>query len=288
MGLNRFTDSVRQFSFDPIQRAGITDMTSPIKGHVSRERRGAIMLIGLNRVAKRNAFDMEMLTQLSLAYGEFERDTLARVAVVFAHGDHFTAGLDLAEAGPSLSEGWKVPEGGYDPWGLGVGPRVSKPVITAAQGYCLTMGIELMLASDINLCASNTRFSHVEVQRGVFAFGGATLRLHQIAGWGNAMRWLLTGDEFDAHEACRMGLVQEVMASEDLLPSAMRLAEHIAARAPLGIKATMESARQAVLEGESAAAQALPALVKRVIDSADAKEGLQAMLQHRTPLFKGN
>jgi enoyl-CoA hydratase/carnithine racemase len=122
----------------------------------------------------------------------------------------------------------------------------------------------------------------------VFAFGGATLRLHQIAGWGNAMRWLLTGDEFDAHEACRMGLVQEVMASEDLLPSAMRLAEHIAARAPLGIKATLESARQAVLEGESAAAQALPALVKRVIDSADAKEGLQAMLQHRTPLFKGN
>ncbi|HEY0286858.1 MAG TPA: crotonase/enoyl-CoA hydratase family protein [Pseudomonas sp.] len=263
-------------------------MTSPTKGHVSRERRGAIMLIGLNRIAKRNAFDMEMLNQLSLAYGEFERDDQARVAVLFAHGEHFTAGLDLAEAGPTLSEGWKIPEGGYDPWGLSVGPRVSKPVIVAAQGYCLTLGIELMLASDINLCASNARFSHLEVQRGIFAFGGATLRLHQIAGWGNAMRWLLTGDEFDAHEACRMGLVQEVMASEDLLPSALRLAEHIAARAPLGIKATLESARQTVLEGEGAAARALPALIKRVIGSADAKEGLQALIEHRTAHFKGH
>jgi len=262
-------------------------MTSPIKGHVSRERRGAIMLIGLDRVPKRNAFDMQMLNQLSLAYGEFERDDQARVAVLFAHGEHFTAGLDLAEAGPTLSEGWKVPKGGYDPWGLGVGPRVSKPVIVAAQGYCLTLGIELMLASDINLCASNARFSHLEVQRGIFAFGGATLRLHQIAGWGNAMRWLLTGDEFDAHEACRMGLVQEVMASEDLLPSALRLAQHIADRAPLGIKATLESARQAVLEGEAIAAKALPALVKQVICSADAGEGLKALLENRSPHFTG-
>jgi hypothetical protein len=67
-------------------------MTSSIKGHVSREQRGSIMLIGLDRVAKRNAFDMEMLNQLSLAYGEFERNEQARVAVVFAHGEHFTGG----------------------------------------------------------------------------------------------------------------------------------------------------------------------------------------------------
>jgi enoyl-CoA hydratase/carnithine racemase len=262
-------------------------MTSSIKGHVTREQRGAIMLIGLDRVAKRNAFDMEMLNQLSLAYGEFERNEQARVAVVFAHGDHFTGGLDLVEAGPSLREGWKVPPGGCDPWGLFVGPRVSKPVIVAAQGYCLTLGIELMLAADINLCASNSRFAHLEVQRGIFAFGGATLRLHQIAGWGNAMRWLLTGDEFDAHEACRMGLVQEVMAPEELLPSALRLAQHIADRAPLGIRATLESARQALLEGEEAAARALPMRVQRIIDSDDAREGLNALLEDRSPVFTG-
>ncbi len=188
-------------------------MTPPDCSRVSRERRGHVLLIGLDRVAKRNAFDLDLLNALSLAYGEFEADREARVAVVFAHGEHFTAGLDLANVSTALAEGWQAPAGGCDPWGVFVGPRVSKPVIVAAQGYCLTIGIELMLASDINLCASNTRFAQMEVQRGIFPFGGATLRLHQVAGWGNAMRWLLTGDEFDAHEALRLGLVQEVMAS---------------------------------------------------------------------------
>jgi len=263
-------------------------MTSSIKGRVSREQRGHIMLIGLDRVTKRNAFDMEMLDQLSLAYGEFERSDQARVAVVFAHGEHFTGGLDLADVGKTLINGWQLPVGGCDPWGVFAGPRVTKPVIVAAQGYCLTLGIELMLAADINLCASNTRFSQIEVQRGLFAFGGATLRMHQIAGWGNAMRWLLTGDEFDAHEALRMGLVQEVMASEDLLPCALHLAERIAERAPLGVRATLASARQAIREGEDAAAGQLATQMRQVMSSEDAKEGFNALLERRPPRFKGN
>ena len=160
-------------------------------------------------------------------------------------------------------------------------------MIVAAQGYCLTIGIELMLAADINLCASNTRFAQLEVQRGIFPFGGATLRLHQIAGWGNAMRWLLTGDEFDAHDALRLGLVQEVMASEDLLPRAMLLAERIARQAPLGVQATLMSARQARLEGETAAALGLPPLVKKLLNSEDAKEGVRAMIEKRPGVFKG-
>ncbi len=145
-----------------------------------------------------------------------------------------------------------------------------------------------MLASDINLCASTTHFAQLEVHRGIFAFGGATLRLHQIAGWGNAMRWLLTGDEFDAHEACRMGLVQEVTAPEDLLPYALLLAGRIAEQAPLAIRATIASARQAVLEGETVAAQALPAMVNRLMSTEDAKEGLLAMQERRPGVFNGH
>jgi enoyl-CoA hydratase/carnithine racemase len=263
-------------------------MTSSIKGRVSREQHGAVMLIGLDRVAKRNAFDMALLNQLSLAYGEFERNEEARVAVVFAHGEHFSGGLDLVETGSTLINGWQLPAGGYDPWGVFGGPRVSKPVIVAAQGYCFTLGIELMLAADINVCASNTRFSQIEVQRGLFAFGGATLRMPQIAGWGNAMRWLLTGDEFDAHEALRMGLVQEVMALEDLLPCALHLATRIAERAPIGVRATLASARQAVHEGEEAAARQLPERVRQVMSSDDAKEGLRALIERRPGQFTGH
>ena len=262
-------------------------MNQPACSRVTLDRHGHVLLIGLDRVAKRNAFDLELLNALSLAYGEFEADSEARVAVVFGHGEHFTAGLDLTNASATLAEGWQAPPGGCDPWGVFAGPRVSKPVIVAAQGYCLTIGMELMLAADINLCASNTRFAQKEVQRGLFPFGGATLRLHQVAGWGNAMRWLLTGDEFDAHEALNLGLVQEVMASEDLLPRAMELAERIARQAPLGVQATLTSARQARYEGETGAAQALPALAKKLLASEDAQEGVRSMIEKRPGVFKG-
>lgn len=263
-------------------------MTSSTSGRVSREKRGHIMLIGLDRPAKRNAFDLELLNDMCLAYGEFERDEEARVALVFAHGEHFTAGLDLANIGPTFAAGWTPPAGACDPWGVFGGLRVSKPVIVAAQGYCFTIGIELMLASDINLCASNTRFAQMEVQRGIFPFGGATLRMHQIAGWGNAMRWLLTGDEFDAHEAYRLGLVQEVVASEELMPRALFLAERIAAQAPLSVQATLASARQAVREDSDAACASLPTTMRRLMTSEDAQEGVRAMLERRPGDFKGN
>ena len=262
-------------------------MPQSTSGRVSREKRGHLLLIGLDRPAKRNAFDLGLLNDLSLAYGEFERDDEARVALVFAHGEHFTAGLDLAQVAPTFAAGWVLPAGGCDPWGVFGGPRVSKPVIVAVQGYCFTIGIELMLASDINLCASNTRFAQMEVQRGILPFGGATLRMPQTAGWGNAMRWLLTGDEFDAHEAYRLGLVQEVLASEELMPRALQLAERIAAQAPLGVQATLASARLAISAGERAALDGLPPVVRALMASEDAEEGLRAMQERRPGDFKG-
>ena len=262
-------------------------MTQSTAGRVTRELRGHVLLLGLDRVSKRNAFDLDLLNELALAYGELERNDEARVALVFAHGEHFTAGLDLTRVADAFKSGWAPPEGGCDPWGVFAGPRTRKPVIVAAQGYCYTIGIELMLASDINLCASNTRFAQMEVQRGIFPFGGATLRMHQNAGWGNAMRWLLTGDEFDAHEAYRMGLVQEVVATEELLPRALWIAERIAAQAPLGVQATLASARQAVQQGEAAAAATLPPVMRQLMASEDAAEGVRAMLERRPGNFQG-
>ncbi len=101
------------------------------------------------------------------------------------------------------------------------------------------------------------------------------------------MRWLLTGDEFDAHEAYRLGLVQEVTAPEDLLNHAIALAERVAAQAPLGVRATLGSARQALLEGEAVAAAALPEAARRLLDSEDAKEGLRALQERRPGRFEG-
>ncbi|HKH52193.1 MAG TPA: crotonase/enoyl-CoA hydratase family protein, partial [Mycobacterium sp.] len=162
------------------------------------DHRDHVLHIGLNRPAKRNAFNVEMLEQLGRAYEHLERDDSLRVGVLYAHGDNFTAGLDLAEVGPRLVEGsldW--PDDARNPW-RNDGRPWTKPVVAAVHGWCMTLGIELLLAADVRIAGTDARFAQVEVQRGIYPFGGATTRLPREAGWGNAMRWLLTGDDFDA------------------------------------------------------------------------------------------
>ncbi|MGW7383368.1 enoyl-CoA hydratase-related protein [Streptomyces sp. NPDC054794] len=148
--------------------------------------------------------------------------------VLFAHGDHFTGGLDMVDVGADPAAGkFDSPKGGRDPWRLG-GPW-TKPVVAAAQGWVMTLGIELLLAADIRVAAQDARFAQLETRRGIYPFGGATFRFPQQVGWGNAMRWILTGQEFDAAEAHRIGLVQELAADG---PAATERATLIAAPSP--------------------------------------------------------
>ncbi|GAA4151745.1 crotonase/enoyl-CoA hydratase family protein [Leifsonia shinshuensis] len=252
------------------------------------ERRGHLLLIGLNRPEKRNAADYELLNALAEAYGELDRDPELRVGVVHAIGDHFTGGLDLADVGPRIGpEGLSfVGETGVDPWGVS-GPRVRKPVVVAVQGTCLTLGIELILAADVAVAARSTRFAQIEVGRGILPFGGATIRFPRSAGWGNAMRYILTGDAFDADEAYRMGLVQEVVDDGDQLDAALAIAGRIAAQAPLAVQATLANAVTAVRDGDAAAEAALQPALVRLAASEDAGIGMQAFLTRSTAEFVG-
>ena len=254
-------------------------------GRVSRERRGHVLLIGLDRAAKRNAFDLELWDDLCLAYGELAADDELRVGVLHAHGAHFTGGLDLPKWVPMFSSGaWAIAPGGLDPLGL-TGPRLRKPIVGAVQGVCLTIGIELLLATDVRIAAPSARFAQIEVKRGIYPVGGATLRFPREVGWGNAMRWLLTGDEFDAAEALRIGLVQEV--HDDALARAVALAEVIAAQAPLGVYATLASARAAIPAAEHAAAERLLPELRPIMASGDVQEGLRAFMERRHGNFSG-
>lgn len=258
-----------------------------MQDRVTLETRDHVLLIGLNRADKRNAFDRAMLTHLAAALTRYEDDPELRCAVLFAHGEHFTAGLDLGEVGPAVASGEALfPEGMVDPCGLHGRVR-EKPLVTAVQGWCLTIGIELLLASDIRVAASDTKFGQIEIKRGIFPFGGATLRLPQIAGWGDAMRWLLTGDTFDAAEARRLGLVQEVTLPGQQVERAAALAASIARQAPLGVRATLKSARLAVEQGQAAALAGMMADVRQLMTSEDAREGLMSFLERREAKFRG-
>lgn len=256
-------------------------------GEILTRRDGTIFLIGLNRPAKLNGFTPKMLKELAAAYTAFEHDAEARVAVLYAEGQHFTAGLDLPKVAPLMGQKNLLREPGQiDPCN-NLPPFRTKPVVTAVQGITYTIGIELMLAADVVIAASDCRFSQLEVKRGIMATGGATIRMVERAGWGNAMRYLLTGDEFDVATALRLGFVQEVTAPGDQLNEAMKMAERIAAQGPLAVAATLRNARLAVESGPAAAVAEFETTQARLMASEDVKEGVASFVEKRAARFKG-
>jgi len=261
---------------------------TPPPARITTERDGHVLLIGLNRPEKRNAADLRLLEELSIAYRQLENDPELRVGFVFAHGEHFTGGLDLADVGPRIgADGLDITgSGGLNPWQVS-GEQLSKPVVIAVQGTCLTLGIELILASDIAVAAESTRFGQIEVARGILPFGGATIRFPRAVGWGNAMRWILTGDLFDAAEAHRIGLVQEVVPDGEQYARGLELARRVAAQAPLAVQAALANARTAVRESDAAAESGLQPALVRLAASDDARVGLEAFISRTPAEFTG-
>jgi enoyl-CoA hydratase/carnithine racemase len=254
---------------------------------ITTRREEDVFLIGLNRVEKRNALNPEMLIGLAEAYTAYEHDTSLRVAILHAHGDHFCGGLELdacAEALMSPTGEALVPAGCLDPWGIKT-ERVSKPVIMAAQGYCLTAALELCLASDIVIAADNAQFAQLEISRGAYPVGGGTTRWQLASGYQNSMRYLLTGDFFDADEARRIGIVQDIVAPEELLDYALSMAKKIAAHAPMGVRATLKTARTVQDHGQQAAADLLYPLIQAMYQTEDTQRGIATFKDRERPVF---
>jgi enoyl-CoA hydratase/carnithine racemase len=262
-------------------------MTEASESLVTTEASGHIFFIGLNRPDKRNAANRQMLTELALAYGELERNPDLRVGLVFAHGEHFTAGLDLVDVGPGLAAtgALPIPEGGIDPWGIST-PQVSKPVVMAIRGICFTLGVELALASDVVIAESTASFAQLEVARGIMPFGGATTRFPRAAGWSHAMRWLLTADTFSATEAHSAHVITEVVEG-DPRPRATEIAQRIAAQAPLAVQATLASARAGQRDSDAEHAT-LPDRLGRLMATKDVQRGLEAFMTKQPAQFQGD
>lgn len=265
----------------------MTETTDPAEGRITTEICDGLFLIGIDRPAKLNGFTPLMLRGMARAYTHYEHEPDARCAVVFAEGANFTAGLDLPKVAPFLGSNTLLVEADeIDPFESRA-PFRSKPVVFAVHGICFTLGIELMLAADVVVAAADTRFAQIEVRRGLMPTGGATIRMVERAGWGNAMRYLLTGDEFDALTALRLGFIQEIVEPGRQKDRAIELARVIAAQAPLAVSATIENARLALREGSASASALFGAAQTRLLASEDFQDGLRSFKEKRAPRFRG-
>jgi enoyl-CoA hydratase/carnithine racemase len=255
--------------------------------HIQYEKRGSIGFVKFNRPDKRNAFTIEMFRRVAEVFTEADEDADVRCIVVHAEGTDTTTGLDLMNVVPTFRAG-EVPMGNdtVDPWHV-VGRLRRKPMITAVHGRCFTLGTEIALCSDICVAASDTRFGLKEVRVGIMPAGGGTFRFVQTAGYSNAMRYVLTGEEFDAEEAYRMGVVQEIVEPGRQLERAQAHAEVVAAQAPLAVQAALAHAQSALLDGWRKAITDIVPVQRELINSEDAMEAASAMMQRRSPAFKG-
>jgi enoyl-CoA hydratase len=256
---------------------------------VTAERRGDIVLIGLNRQSLQNRIDPPTRTRLAQVFYQYEHDPSLRAAVLFGHGPHFSRGIDVDAQQAALAAGVRAPAAPdmLDPLGNSQ-PHRSKPVVAVAHGDTWNLGHEIYLACDVRVAASNTNFGQDENTHGRFPGGGATVRFVREAGWGNAMRYMLTGDHWSADESYRMGITQAIAPTPAAaLDAAVEIARKIAACGPLGIKATLTSAHVVIDPMEADALSKLGAQYTALYRTEDFAEGRRAEAEDRPPRYQG-
>lgn len=251
---------------------------------IALETADAVATITLNRPDVLNALNARLLAELSSALRTLEEDSRVRAIIITGRGQKaFAAGADIGElnALPNAFEGAQKARIGQ---GITLQiERLKKPVIMAINGFALGGGCELAMAGDIRIASDNAKFGQPEVNLGLIPGYGGSQRTTRLLGRGMAMYLCLTGEIVDAAEALRIGLVQKVVPLDRLLPEARKLAETIAAKAPLAIEACKRAinggAHLSTPDGLELEALEFGTLV----NTNDFKEGTAAFLEKRKP-----
>ena len=267
----------------------LTDIPLAAGTTVTVERRGQVVLVGLNRPFIQNRIDPPTRLRLGEVLYQYEHDPTLRALVLFGHGPNFSRGIDVDASQAGIISGRRetTPAPTLDLNGNSQ-PRRTKPMVVVVHGDTWNLGHEIYLAGDIRIAAADTRFGQDENTHGRFPGGGATVRFVREAGWGNAMRYMLTGDHWSAEESYRMGVTQQVAPTAvAALDAGVALANKIAACGPLSIKATLASAHLYVDPVEADALSKLGAQYSALYRTEDFIEGRRAEAEGRPPQYKG-
>lgn len=256
------------------------------------EKRNRIAYLTINRPEAMNALGLDHSREMTQTWIDFRDDSNVWVAILTGTGDKaFCAGADLKTYTPSLGQrdAYEVRQEanhlGFG--GITRGLEIWKPIIAAVNGYALAGGLELALACDIRVASENAKFGCSEVRRGFHHCDGGTVRLPLIVGLGNALKMQLTGEQVDAREALRIGLVSEVVAPKDLMTAAERYASIILRNGPLGARSAKESMIRSLGRVLEDALRFENILFSTLTQTEDYKEGPKAFAEKREPVWKG-
>lgn len=253
------------------------------------ELRGHVMIVTLNRPKALNAVNAAMTRAVADALERADNDREIRALIITGSGQRaFCAGADLK----AVARGAQLTPPGYERFGFAgyVAHFIRKPTIAAVNGFALGGGTEIALASDLVIAAESAAFGLPEVTRGIFAAAGGAFRLPQQLPWKIGLELLFTGDPIDAATAQRHGLVNRVVPDEQVLPTAIALAQRIAQNAPLSVQASKQLAYGALddrLPGEDDRWAQNNAVTEWLMSSEDAKEGPLAFAEKRQPVWQG-
>jgi enoyl-CoA hydratase/carnithine racemase len=251
------------------------------------EKKNAVAYVTVNRPDKLNALNMATMDDLRGAFHEIKADKEIRVVILTGSGEKaFIAGADIGE----LAQNDAVSAKEYTHRGqsvLNLIENLGKPVIACINGFALGGGCEIALACTLRLASENARLGQPEVKLGIIPGYGGTQRLPRLVGKGVAMQLLLTGEMITAQEALRVGLVNEVTASTDLISRAEAIAQKIIANAPLAVQYTMEAVNKGMEIPQAEGLYLEATLFGMACATKDKKEGTTAFLEKRPAKFEG-
>jgi len=267
------------------------------------DRRDHVAEVVLDRADRLNTMAPPFFRSLRQAFEEIDADAQVRVAVVWAEGRMFTAGLDLKEAFAGLggvAAGTDGPSSqalrNFDLYRLirdwqdsiSAAERCRKPVIAAVHGHCIGGGVDLVTACDIRLCSRDATFSIRETKMAMVADIGTLQRITGVVGKGMAREMAYTGKRIDARRALTCGLVNDVLDDKEaLLQTARAMADEIAANSPLAVQGTKTVLGYSEQHGIEAGLEYVAQWNSSFVQSNDLGEAMQAFLEKREPVFRG-